>query len=155
MLASSTIVTHIVFGLHNASHKLRTLASELLAALCVLSLTEGHKLVLAGFSDYRVAYGEDFRFVELVESLQVGSTPRMDEKSPPNLDTSEGIWEARSATLALINAIVNCPEALEDRVMLRDELTRRGLNEAIVVSIRLPLRPKRYVIEFLQRWFRR
>jgi diaphanous 1 len=34
--------------------------------------------------------------------------------------------------MALVNAITNCPESLEDRIMLREELGRRGLNEVIV-----------------------
>ena len=35
--------------------------------------------------------------------------------------------------MALVNAMTNFPDSLEDRILLREELTRRGLNEAIVV----------------------
>ena len=35
--------------------------------------------------------------------------------------------------MTLINALTNCPEYLEERILLREELGRRGLNEAIVV----------------------
>ena len=45
----------------------------------------------------------------------------------------EGVWEARTASMALVNAMTNFPDSLEDRILLREELTRRGLNEAIVV----------------------
>ena len=38
--------------------------------------------------------------------------------------------------MTLVNAITNCPEELEERVRLREELGRRGLNEVIVVRTR-------------------
>lgn len=47
----------------------------------------------------------------------------------------EGVWEARTASMALVNAITNFPDSLEDRILLREELTRRGLNEVLVVSL--------------------
>ena len=50
------------------------------------------------------------------------------------LEDDEAIWDTRTASMALINAITNCPESLEDRIILREEFSRRGLNEAIVVS---------------------
>ena len=45
----------------------------------------------------------------------------------------EGVWEARTASMALVNALTNCPDSLEERIMLREEFSRRGLNEVIVV----------------------
>ena len=108
---------------------MRILASEILAAICVLSLKEGHKLVLSAFSDYRIAFDEAFRFEELVGCLRVN-----DEGNEAISDSPlEREWEARTATVALINAITNCPDFLEERVSLREELGRRGLNEIIVV----------------------
>lgn len=47
----------------------------------------------------------------------------------------EGVWEARTASMALVNAITNFPDSLEDRILLREEFTRRGLNEVLVVSL--------------------
>lgn len=139
------LVTHITFALSSTSAKVRTLAAELLAAVCVLSLTAdgvggglGHKLVLAAFSDYRVAFGESFRFQELVEGLKVpenGLDGTHTTDPSTNESNDEGSWDARTASMALVNAITNCPEVLEDRIMLREELSRRGLNEAIVVSM--------------------
>jgi hypothetical protein len=108
---------------------LRALVAEVLAAICVLSLVEGHKLVLAAMSDYRVAHDEVFRFETLIESLRL---PDSDIESNTAVE-DDGIWEARTAVLALVNALTNCPEDVEVRVMLREEFTRRGLNEAIVV----------------------
>lgn len=130
------MITYIAYSLHTPSLKLRTLASELLAAICVLSLTEGHKTVLAAMSDYRIAYDEPFRFETLIASMRLPEF-QSDGESEDELgfgNEEEGIWEARTAAMALVNALTNCPESLEDRILLREEFGRRGLNEAIVVS---------------------
>ncbi|CAK5262775.1 unnamed protein product [Mycena citricolor] len=135
VLGSPAIITHIAYSLHAATPKLRSLSSELLAAICVLSLTEGHKAVLAALSDYRVEFEESFRFEGLIASLRLPD-PATDVESDDGLEMSaseeDGAWEARTASMALINALTNCPEALEDRVMLREEFGRRGLNEVVV-----------------------
>jgi hypothetical protein len=44
----------------------------------------------------------------------------------------EGVWDARAASMKLINALTKGPDLLEERMVLRDEFGRRGLNEAIV-----------------------
>ncbi|KAG8953015.1 hypothetical protein FRC00_006501, partial [Tulasnella sp. 408] len=139
VLATPEVITHITFALHTSVPKVRALAAELLAAVCVLSLTAdgaggglGNRLVLAAFSDYRVVFEESFRFQELVDGLKL---PEADEGYSSDASADEGddgIWETRAAYMALVNALTNCPEALEDRIMLREELGRRGLNEAIV-----------------------
>jgi hypothetical protein len=46
----------------------------------------------------------------------------------------DGAWEARTSSMVLINALTNGPESLEERILLREEFSRRGLNEVIVVS---------------------
>lgn len=51
----------------------------------------------------------------------------------------EGAWEARTSAMTLVNALTTCPESLEERIQLREELGRRGLNEIIVVGRSLPL----------------
>ncbi|KAI0307002.1 hypothetical protein B0F90DRAFT_1807716 [Multifurca ochricompacta] len=124
VLASPTTITHITYSLHHSSHKLRALVSDLLAAICVLAIPEGHKMVMAAMSDYRVAFEEAFRFEELVLSL------RLPESDPDDL--TGGAWEARTASMVLINALTNGPESLEERLLLREEFSRRGLNEVIV-----------------------
>jgi diaphanous 1 len=121
--------------LHTLSLKVYTLASELLAAICILSLTEGHRAVLAAMSDFRIAFEENFRFETLIASLRL---PDVDIDSESDNGVSfgnekEGVWEARTASMALINALANSPESLEERIMLREEFGRRGLNEVIVV----------------------
>lgn len=112
------------------------LSSELLAAICVLSLDDGHKAVLAALSDYRIAYEETFRFETLIGSLRLpGFDSYSDDDNISGYGNEEGVWEARTASMVLINAITNSPELLEERVLLREEFGRRGLNEVIVVRI--------------------
>lgn len=143
VLTSTIIITHIAYSLHTPSIKLRTLACELLAAICVLSLSEGHKAVLSALSDYRIAYEESFRFESLIASLRLPDLANDGDVSDDEFSgggEDEGIWESRAASMALVNALTNCPESLEDRVLLREEFGRRGLNEVIVVSVPSKLR---------------
>jgi hypothetical protein len=121
------------------SLKVHTLAAELLAAICVLSTNEGHKLVLSALSDFRVEYEENFRFETLISTLRL---PEVDIDAESDNESGfgneeEGVWEARTAAMALINAVTTFPESLEERIMLRDEFSRRGLNEIIVVRATL------------------
>lgn len=86
-------------------------------------------------SDFRIAFDESFRFETLIGTLRL---PELSNGIESDGETSygseqDGIWEARTAAMTLINAITNCPESLEERIMLREELGRRGLNEIIVV----------------------
>jgi diaphanous 1 len=123
--------------------------SELLAAICVLSMSEGHKAVLAAMSDYRVAYDESFRFESLIGCLRFPNLRDGDfQDQMESENEEEGIWEARTASMALVNALTNCPESLEDRILLRDEFARRGLNEAIVVYFRQSLSVGQLLIRF-------
>ncbi|EMD40584.1 hypothetical protein CERSUDRAFT_102967 [Gelatoporia subvermispora B] len=133
ILSAPALTTNIAYSLHGSSIRLRTLSSEILAAICVLSPTEGHRAILSALSDYRVEYGEAFRFQELIASLRVASMSddgTTDESTYRN--DEEGVWEARAASMALINALTTCPDSLEERILLREEFGRRGLNEAIV-----------------------
>lgn len=135
-LAESTLITHIAYSLHGSSTKLRALASDVLAAICYVSPTEGHKAVLSALSDYRVEYGEKFRFEGLISSLRppdlIGEDMSPNEQGYAN--DEEGAWEARTASMAFVNALTNFPDSLEERILLREEFTRRGLNEVLVVS---------------------
>jgi diaphanous 1 len=128
VIETPTIVTHIAFTLHGASPKLRALSSDLLAAICVISLNEGHHLVLGALSDYKICFGEAFRFEELVDALRIEENPESREGE------DDGSWEARGATMGLIIALTSCSDSIEDRILLREEFSRRGLNEVMVVS---------------------
>lgn len=101
----------------------------------MLSTNDGRKAVLSAMSDFRIAYDEDFRFETLLLSLRLPNVD-IENESDSGLgfgNEEDGVWEGRVATMTLINALTTCPEVLEDRLVLREEFSRRGLNELIVV----------------------
>ncbi|KAG1806317.1 armadillo-type protein [Suillus plorans] len=132
VLSSPTIIIHIAYSFYGASLKTRMLAAELLAAICVLSPNQGHKAVIAASSEYRIAYDELYRFEFLVAALGISDQSNDTAANNTSSHDEDGIWEARTAFMALVNALTNCPESLEDRILLREEFGRRGLNEVIV-----------------------
>ena len=132
-MASPTLITHVTYALHTDSLKLRTLTCELLAAICLLAVPNGHKHVLSAFSDYRIAHEEAFRFEELIAGLRLPEDADEGTGEEEELGYSDSAWEARTAAMTLVNALTTCPESLEERIQLREELSRRGLNEIIVV----------------------
>lgn len=96
--------------------------------------------MLAGLSENRITFDERYRFESLIRSLRPNSANADDETmsitseviSETEVD-EQGAWEFRTAGFALINALVNSPDDVDERVLLRDELVRRGLNEVITV----------------------
>lgn len=128
------MITHISYSLYGSSAKLRALVTTVLAAIGFISVQEGHKAVLSALSDYRIEFSEAFRFEGLITSLRLPEV-EYGEGPPSSEAEEEGIWEARTAVISLINAITTSPDSLEDRILLRDEFTRRGLNEVMVVRI--------------------
>lgn len=114
--------------------------SELLAAVCFVKDQDGHKSVLSALSDYRIAFDEPFRFQGVVTSLQLqegDDGAGGDDVFSPDEETARLAWEAKAASMTLVNALTNFLESLEDRITLREEFGRRGLNEVIVVSCRM------------------
>jgi diaphanous 1 len=110
--------------------------SDLLAAICILAIPEGHKMVMASMSDYRIVFEESFRFEELISSLRLPEADPNDfTGSGAHSSEDDGAWDARTSSMVLINALTNGPESLEERILLREEFSRRGLNEVIVVSV--------------------
>ena len=104
----------------------------------MISVGSGHKTVLAAFSDYKVEFDEAFRFESLLASLRLPDMVNEGELSDDEFGTGaedEGVWTMRASSMALVNALTMCPDSIEDRVLLRDEFSRRGLNEIIVVSV--------------------
>lgn len=89
---------------------------------------EGHSSVLCALSDFRSTPAEQYRFQYLLDSIRPVDEPSI----ASNVDTTS--WEYRSAIFSLINALTDTPEDLEERIMLREEFTRRGLNEIMTVS---------------------
>ncbi|KAI0028371.1 hypothetical protein K488DRAFT_89818, partial [Vararia minispora EC-137] len=124
-LAQPALLTHTTYALHNSPPKLRALVCDVLAGVAVLSQPHGHRAVLSALSDFRVAFDEPFRFEGIVAALRAPDGEAAEE------DAAEE-WEARTAGMMLVNALAGGPEALEERVMMREEFGRRGLNEVIV-----------------------
>ncbi|KAF7302007.1 Formin-like protein 6 [Mycena indigotica] len=131
--SSRTLITHMAYALHGSSLKLRGLVTRILAALCGLPADrpEGQKLVLAALTDYRIEFEEAFRFEQLLEFMRDTFDAEGDLGSEEVKREAE-LWEARTWSMALVNQLIFHSEAFEDRVMLRDEFARRGLNEAVV-----------------------
>lgn len=151
VLARPTLVVYLAFSLLTPSYKLRSQVADVLAALCVLSFTDGHQQVCAALSELKIATGAKFRFDFLVDGLRVDGGRRRSSHEEDGDDHSDdghddfqldldgaeeaALWEYRASTMVLINALANTPEELDDRLALRDEFTRRGLNE-VMVSLR-------------------
>lgn len=131
VLEQKDLVSQVTRCLACHHYKLRTLVADVMAAICVLSASDGHKKVLDAFSDYQVVAKEQSRFQSLLHSISL-STDADGEQVDEDEDT--GLWEYRAAALALINALISTPEKVEHRRALRDEFARRGLNEIIAVS---------------------
>jgi hypothetical protein len=94
-------------------------------------------MVMAAMSDYRVVFEESFRFEELISSLRLPEVYPNDFTGNANHPSEDdGTWDARTSSMVLINALTNGPDSLEERILLREEFSRRGLNEVIVVSAR-------------------
>lgn len=95
---------------------------------------------MSSLAEYRIAFGEEFRFEMIISTLKlpelnnavVGDASPADEFGYGYEESD--IWEARNAAMLLLNAIATATGSVEDRIMLREEYGRRGLNEAIVVS---------------------
>ncbi|KAG0339661.1 hypothetical protein BG004_006718 [Podila humilis] len=128
VLKAPSLVAHISYCLYTTNSKLRTKVAEVLAALCVMS-PESHRLVLMALSDFRVALEERFRFEYLIETLAApiaGDLNGLDDHTH-HQDGFE--WEYKTACLSLMNALANSPASLDDRISLRNELRRRGLED--------------------------
>ncbi|KAG0234469.1 hypothetical protein BGW41_001142 [Actinomortierella wolfii] len=133
VLRSPSLVAHIAYCLYTNNNKLRAKVAEVLAALCVMT-PESHRLVLIALSDFRVAHEERFRFEYLVETLATPISPSFGPDSGSSaLGGEDGgfEWEYKTACMSLMNALVNSPQSLDDRIALGDELRRRGLEDVI------------------------
>ena len=143
MLEDPNIIIKITSALHNASPRLQSLICEILAGYCILSPKEGYQSVIDAFSDYRAMHGEQFRFQELIQTLKANGS--IFPQQPDYLE-EENYWEVRTSIVTLVNALTGCPNLIEDRIILREELSRRGLDEALLVcwpslSVVIPLIP--------------
>jgi len=133
-------VVHISYCLYTTNSKLRTKVAEVLAALCVMA-PESHRLVLMALSDFRVAHEERFRFEYLVQTLAAAVSEDAD-----NADQDGFEWEYKTACLSLMNALANSPSSLDDRISLRNELRRRGL-EDVFQALKMQSPPESLLIQ--------
>ncbi|KIK67748.1 hypothetical protein GYMLUDRAFT_68769 [Collybiopsis luxurians FD-317 M1] len=123
------LITHIAFALSSPSPKVRVLVCYILVGFCLLPNREGFRIAKLALTDYRNAFGEDFRFETIISTLKVSE---MDVEDFGYGHEEKDIWEARTAAMLLLNALTTATGSVEDRIMLREEYTRLGLNEAIV-----------------------
>lgn len=141
-LSSPTIISHLLcVVLHGAPLKSRILAAELLAAVCMLSADEGHRSVLAAFSEYRTTHEERFRFQSLVAALEFPELSELMTEDAAALSEKKSVWEACVAFMELINSLTNGPNSVEERILLREEFSHRGLNEVLLVCLASFFRP--------------
>ena len=134
LVEDGSAVAAIVRAFHHGGHRLRAQAAEVLAPLCLLSDDAGHKAVIDGFSAFQAAAKEKHRFLTLVASLNIAEALDGEEE----VDITSDAWEFVRASLALVNAIICTPGDLDDRLTLRSEFARRGLNESLAVSASNP-----------------
>ncbi|KAF8743337.1 Diaphanous GTPase-binding Domain, partial [Rhizoctonia solani] len=124
ILTMPNLIFQIVTCLDTGNAKIRSNVADLLAGISVVSEDQGHRMVLDALSDFASVNREEFRFEQLIETIRV-----------PNItpdDVDETFWSERMPALVLLIAITaSCPD-LEQRIALRDELSRRGFNEIIV-----------------------
>jgi hypothetical protein len=119
------LIFQIVTCLDTESTKIRSNVADLLAGISVVSEDQGHRMVLDALSDFASVNREGFRFEQLIDTLRV---PDITQD-----DVGEMFWSERMPALVLLIAVTaSCPD-LEQRIALRDELSRRGFNEIIVV----------------------
>lgn len=123
----TNLIATVTFCLKKSSDRLRSQICDLLAAICVLSLSDGHSKVLAAFSDYQVRFREHARFESLVQFL--AQSPDHD---PVHREDLASLWDSRAAVLALINALVSSPADIDQRASIREEFRRRGLDDALL-----------------------
>jgi hypothetical protein len=118
------------------AYKMSTLIFEIFAALCLVS-AQGYDIVLAVISEVK---GEQYRFERLVQCLQ-GLGNRLQHNMSPekrivrNLTSAIEeqqeplVFDCLAAALSLFNGLVQTPDTVEKRDVLRIELERRGFEE--------------------------
>jgi hypothetical protein len=137
VLSSQMVVSKIAFCLYTTNDRLRTTVAEVLAAICVISHEAGQKMVLTAFGDFRGFYNERFRFEYLVESL-ITTDPLLSTVGGTFSDGRNPVaaFEYKTTVMSLLNALVTTPEALEQRMQLRNELQQRGLGTVQLQKLR-------------------
>lgn len=118
------LIAMVVCSLYASAARQRAATLDLLGGLCVISPDEGLQYVLDGFSDARPVYRETFRFQWLIHGLR---------RAPTDHSFSEEEDRWRVAVVTFCNALCGSVENGDERMALRDELRRRGLDDALQV----------------------
>ncbi|KAJ3031043.1 Diaphanous [Rhizophlyctis rosea] len=113
-----TLLLYIWTSLEDSTRvwKNKTMALDLLSAVCFVP-PDGHLKILESLQDWRDKRGEKRRFDVLVRGLRLEDIP----------EDGGAYLEYQIACLTFINAIVNSPEDLDFRVMLRNEFIELGI----------------------------
>ncbi|CAO1629148.1 unnamed protein product [Jaminaea pallidilutea] len=133
VLQRPNLVVHLAYGLRTPALKVRSAILDLLATLCAVGATDGHRLVCAALSELKVAVQGTYRFDWLVEGLRlddIDATLRTEDEDDGTIAES-ALWDYRANVMILINALASSPEEVEERVAIRDEFARRGLDTAL------------------------
>jgi len=99
----------------------RSSVFEILTAVCIIS-EKGYQLVLEAMTHFKQSRKEKFRFTFLVDSMK----KLADDK------------EYLTTCLALINGLVNSSDEIDERVQLRTEFSRLGLDHIIKENKKIP-----------------
>jgi hypothetical protein len=119
------------------AYKMCTLIFEVFAALCLTSVP-AYNTVLAVISEVK---GEQYRFERLVQCLQglgrshqqISPEKRVVSKLSSMIEEQQEllVFDCLAAALSLFNGIIQTPDTIEKRDILRTELERRGFEELI------------------------
>jgi len=106
-------IGEIVVSLDTSNSKIKLKSIRLITGICCFS-EESHSMVLDSMNYFKQATGEKIRFQKLVKSLR----------------TEESL-DYKTQCLTFINALVNLPTSLSQRIALRAEFMELGLLDLI------------------------
>ncbi|EGG16095.1 actin binding protein [Cavenderia fasciculata] len=112
VIKTQASIDSIALVLDSQHLKTKIMVSELLAALCVLH-AKGHAIVLQSMDNYREVKREKKPYVHLIQGLK---------NSNPSL---------QAATFALINTLISSSENVDNRIKVRNQFKRIGIQNII------------------------
>ncbi|EGC39081.1 hypothetical protein DICPUDRAFT_148204 [Dictyostelium purpureum] len=116
-IATPNSMIKIITTMDTPKADTRSSVFEILTAVCMVS-EKGYQLILEAMTHFKQVRKERFRFTYLVESMKKDQSDK----------------EYLTTCLTLINGIVNSSEEVDERIQLRGEFSRLGLDEIIRVN---------------------